>query len=87
MWTARMPTENWAGPQAPEGAGPGRTWLFRYGVRAGSGRAGWVMPLSAGRAGLPGALLAHGQDNRYGTGADRLGSCGCRLPEAASQRL
>jgi len=32
---------------------------------------------------LPGALLAHGQNNRYGTGADKLGSCDCRLLEAA----
>jgi hypothetical protein len=86
MWTARMPTENWAGRQAHEGAGPGRTWSFRDGVRAGSGRAGWVMALSSGRARLPGALLAHSQNNRYGTGADKLGSCGCRLLEAASQR-
>jgi len=37
--------------------------------------------------GYLGALLAHGQDNRYRTGADRLESCGCRLLEAASQRL
>lgn len=87
MWRARVPTENWAGPQAPEGAGPGRTRSFRDGVCAGSGRAGWIMAPSSSRARLPGALLAHGQDNRYGTGADRLGSCGCRLLEAASQRL
>jgi hypothetical protein len=31
---------------------------------------------------LPGALLAHVQDNRYGAGADTLGFCGCRLLEA-----
>jgi hypothetical protein len=33
------------------------------------------------------ALLAHRQNNRYGTGTEKLGSCGCRLLEAASQRL
>ena len=69
MWRARVPTENWAGPQAPEGAGPGRTWSFLDGVRAGSGRAGRVMAPSSSHARPPGALLAHGQDNRYGTGA------------------
>jgi len=37
--------------------------------------------------GYLGALLAYGQDNRYGTGADRLEFCGCRLLEAASRRL
>jgi hypothetical protein len=37
--------------------------------------------------GYLGALLAYGQDNRYGTGADGLEFCGCRLLEAASRRL
>jgi hypothetical protein len=44
------------------------------------------MVLSSSHSWLPGALLAHLQDNRYGTGADKLGVCGCRLLEAASQR-
>jgi len=56
-----------------------------WGAR-GSGRAGWDMVLSSSHSRLPGALLAHLQDNRYGTGADKLGVCGCRLLEAASQR-
>ena len=33
-----------------------------------------------------GALLAYGQNNRYGTETDELGFCGGRLQEAASQR-
>jgi len=60
---------------------------FRNGVRAGSGRAGWVITPSSSHARPPGALLAHIQNNRYETGADKLGSCGCRLLEAASQRV
>jgi hypothetical protein len=87
MWRTRVPAENCAGSQAPERAGPGRIWSYPNGVCAGPGRAGEVTVPSSSRARLLGALLAYGQDNRYGTGADRLESCGCRLLEAASRRL
>lgn len=50
MWVAKVRAGDWAGPQASTGAGPERTWAFRDGVRAGSGRAGSVMAPSRGRS-------------------------------------
>jgi hypothetical protein len=53
-------------------AGPGR------GARGLDARAGSLRP-PAVMLGYPGALLAHGQDDRYETGTDGRESCGCRL--------
>jgi hypothetical protein len=86
MWRTRVPAEKCAGSQEPERAGLGRM-SYPDGVCAGRGRADEVTCPPAVVLGYLGALLAHGQDNRFGTGADRLESCGCRLLEAASQRL
>ena len=87
MWTARALTEDWAGPRHPEGPGQGVHGRSGMGCARGlDARAGsWSPPAVV--LDYLGALLAHGQNNRYGTGADKLGSCGCRLLEAASQRL
>jgi hypothetical protein len=73
MLRARVPTENWTGPQGPARTGPGRTYRSGMGCARGlDARAGSRHP-PAVMVDYLGALLAHGQDNRYGTGADRLG--------------